>query len=413
MVIVQDHFTPQPRANRAKDKINRKVLPRALLQATRRQARRPVPCKTDMDHPNDLDTDDADGPIQKLSLPGMPGRICSREDYPKLPKQLPCPIPDVLPTVDQKKIAAACPTFAEIPPEHVRRIWPAMGIKMLCMWGRLLVNPPKSTVPRRFTISLKDVALAQLPTHLFAIWGPASVSFLKKSLRYRRIVWLYPAHAVIWAAHCANLPAMRPGALRTMLTTPPSPADEETKTEAVEGSNAYQLPVVPLQLPYPHRDAIEALEAYFYTRRTFPFLERMLGVFDALGPAPPPKEEAARQAWIQNAQAICDAFDSLDHAKLLDVVTRFVGHIDTLLMLARTVRGVAQDMGVLGVVDARPWAAVAAAWRAVRAAMDNRVDYGCLAKTRTDDSWDEHSDPGHLDEPEVPEQAEEMAVDSD
>ncbi|KAH9903882.1 uncharacterized protein BXZ73DRAFT_85515 [Epithele typhae] len=163
------------------------------------------------------------------------------------------------------------------------RIWPAMDmIRMLYMWGRLLVKPPWSTIPRSM-ISLKDLALARLPTHLFAICGPASVP------------------------------------------------------------------------PYPHRDAIEALEEYFNTRRTFPFLDRMLGVLNALGPY---------------GRAICDTFDLLDNAKLLNVVTRIVGHIDALLILARTVRRGAQNIGVLGVVDAY---------------------YRCLPKKRTDESWDGQS----------------------
>ncbi|KAH9910512.1 uncharacterized protein BXZ73DRAFT_83457 [Epithele typhae] len=102
------------------------------------------------------------------------------------------------------------------------RIWPAMDmIRMLYMWGRLLVKPPWSTIPRS-TISLKDLALARLPTHLFAICGPASVP------------------------------------------------------------------------PYPHRDTIEVLEEYFNTPPTFPFLDRMLGVLNALGPYGRAREDTER-----------------------------------------------------------------------------------------------------------------------
>ncbi|KAH9945868.1 uncharacterized protein BXZ73DRAFT_72775 [Epithele typhae] len=154
----------------------------------------------------------------------------------------------------ERRTAAASPTFAEIPPEHIWRIWSAMGIGMLYMWD--------------------------------------------------------------W-------------------------------------------PLVP---PYPHRDPIEALKAYFYTRRTFPFLDRMLGVLSVLGPYGRAREDMGRlQGWQRNAQAICAVFNLLNDAKLLDNVSRFVGRIDTLLMLVRTVQGEAQNIGVLGVIDARAWAAVAAA----------------------------------------------------
>ncbi|KAH9935093.1 uncharacterized protein BXZ73DRAFT_100485 [Epithele typhae] len=114
--------------------------------------------------------------------------------------------------------------------------------------------------------------------------------------------------------------------------------------------------------PYPHRDPIEALKAYFYTRRTFPFLDRMLGVLSVLGPYGRAREDMGRlQGWQRNAQAICAVFNLLNDAKLLDNVPRFVGRIDTLLMLVRTVQGEAQNIGVLGVIDARAWATVAAA----------------------------------------------------
>ncbi|KAH9910338.1 uncharacterized protein BXZ73DRAFT_109139 [Epithele typhae] len=57
---------------------------------------------------------------------------------------------------------------------------------------------------------------------------------------------------------------MPPGQLRVRLMVP-MPADKAKNIPAVDASNTYKHLVVRLQLPYPHRNAIEVLDTYLYT----------------------------------------------------------------------------------------------------------------------------------------------------
>lgn len=114
---------------------------------------------------------------------------------------------------------------------------------MLAAISSVQACPPKSSLPKELEIIMNDAVAAACPTHVLAVYSstPAPPS-------QKRKVTLFPAHDLLLAAHCANLPAL--------------PASKLSTSSCATAT----LPVVPLCLP--SAEAFPFLQAYLYTKST-------------------------------------------------------------------------------------------------------------------------------------------------
>ena len=227
------------------------------------------------------------------------------------------------------------------------------GFRAFKAYRTLWVDPPKTALPATYDIILKDLGLTSCCTHLFGVYpsvnpkGPNPVARLASyNMRHRRAVAIFPTHGAIWAAHCANLPRLQP---------PPSPVPMQTvRTPAEHGKDAataLQLPVVPIQIPYP--DQFFGLQVFIYSRDRHSFVQYML---------PFPGMRPYQYTPIQNAMRASNV------EALAELLAKW-WDMDRLLRIARNVFGCYHNMEVLGIVDDEAWECLQFAWDSLRAGM--------------------------------------------
>ncbi|EIW79680.1 hypothetical protein CONPUDRAFT_166409 [Coniophora puteana RWD-64-598 SS2] len=112
--------------------------------------------------------------------------------------------------------------------------------------------PTAGALPRRIKARM-TCSTPNKPTHMLAVYpsssGPACASSRK--------ITLLPAHDIILAAHCANLPVFPPTSLSSAPSSPHSGVDGAVET--------LDLPVLPLCIPSP--ETFPILSTFLYTRR--------------------------------------------------------------------------------------------------------------------------------------------------
>ncbi len=166
----------------------------------------------------------------------------------------------------------------------------------------------------------------------------------RRGLKFRRAVRLFPTHAAIWAAHCANLPAIAP-APRDLPVQLLSPA-----TVARPTRSTIRMPVVPVPVPYPPR--FFALALFVTTYSTGLFIGHLL-----------PCEHIK---YILHEGAVAG---DTNCCMLVGDLARHYG-MRELCCLARGVYGTYQNMCVLGMVDDRIWEALHLAWNILLKVME-------------------------------------------
>ena len=167
----------------------------------------------------------------------------------------------------------------------------------------------------------------------------------RRGLKFRRAVALFPTHAAIWAAHCANLPAIAstPPDLEVRLL-PPSPATRRATCSTM------RMPIVPMPLPYPPR--FFALVMFVTTYSQGLFIGHLLPC------------EHIKYVLHEGAEE-----DDANVCKLAGDLARYYG-MRELCCLARGVYGTYHNMCVLGMVDDRLWDALHLAWKILLRAME-------------------------------------------
>lgn len=194
-----------------------------------------------------------------------------------------------------------------------------------------------STVPVMTTLPVSE-SYDLLPTHMLAVHSSASAPVAGPSKP--RKVTLFPAHATVLAANCANLPALP----RSTATTT---ASRDSSIQGLGKEVDASLPLVPLALPSP--ETFAQLSTFLYTRRADQLLASLM-------PAAPSSSSSSPSS--SNA-------DSLDtYATQLSSLPR-----PTLLAHALRVHGLWKNACALGVHDAKLWSVIDSAWMTLVRAM--------------------------------------------
>ncbi|KAJ6618711.1 hypothetical protein B0H10DRAFT_2176175 [Mycena sp. CBHHK59/15] len=215
-----------------------------------------------------------------------------------LPRTLPQPVVD---EVDTSRLVGAYPDLAGVPAEYIRDRLPLSTPKMRAALQAVETSVSKSALPKELEILMNDIVAAACPTHMLAIYADAPLA-----LGQKRHVSLFPMHDIVFAAHCARLPAFP-------ASQPPSAAPRHT------------IPVVPLCIPSP--ETFPLLQSYLYTQQPTMLLTSLQ----------PPRDS---------------------ETDLLQLATH-----------AMKIHGLWRNACALGVVDERMYAAIEASWDSTIAAM--------------------------------------------
>ncbi|KAL1948379.1 hypothetical protein VTO73DRAFT_12454 [Trametes versicolor] len=220
--------------------------------------------------------------------------------------------------------------------------------------------PPTLDAPIRPSSQTPD--LAAFPTHVLAILSsrsssatPTVASFADKgSLPPSTTIPLYPASALVLAAHCSLLPPLPQGL----------PASGRRA--------ALTLPVVPLTIPSPETFAL--LHAYLHTMRPDTLLASLLPALAAALPHMPAASSSAAPPagkLVYVAQFSSERLLRLAHALAGAAFQRGgpQGAMGGLMAHVKLINGLWQNVCALGVFDAELWGVLDLAWEVVLAAM--------------------------------------------
>ncbi|KAL7284679.1 hypothetical protein ACG7TL_001980 [Trametes sanguinea] len=264
-------------------------------------------------------------------------------------------------------VARVDPSLAGVPLEYIRRTLAGNANQMLTALSLLTVPsslpcahlPPTIDAPVRPSSQTPD--LSAFPTHVLAILSsrssattPTMASFAdRSSLPASTTVPLYPASALVLAAHCALLPPLPQG-------LPPNGRRA-----------ALTLPIIPLTIPSP--EAFPLLHAYLHTMRPDTLLASLL---PALASSLPQMSGASSSAGsnkvVYVAQFSSDRLTRLAHGLAGAALQRSgsqSGAMGVLMAHVKVVNGLWQDACALGVFDAELWGVMDLAWEVVLAAM--------------------------------------------
>lgn len=145
---------------------------------------------------------------------------------------------------------------------------------MLGAYRQFRADPPSAALPADMNVLVTDFGLTCLPTHVLAVYSPADPQNLPVSASGRagqmvyqgRPVTLFPVHAIVFIAHCGNLP--RFPLIRPQL----APVDPGSPVRPA--ATAYRLPVVPFRVPMDY--AFEPILYYLYTLDKESFLNTLI-----------------------------------------------------------------------------------------------------------------------------------------
>ncbi|KAJ7018063.1 hypothetical protein C8F04DRAFT_977979 [Mycena alexandri] len=250
--------------------------------------------------------------------------------------------------ISRDTLTAAAPELAAVPAEFIRQGLrtkaPQMqaGIAALAP-SHLPPSIPRSHLPQALTVPLRAPppgapSPLSYPTHALAIGAQSS-----KGSKDSAPQLVFAVHAVVLAAHCANIPRF--------------PAPPRSRASA-----SVTLPILPLSLPSPQAFAI--LHAFMYTHR----IDAALG---ALLPFPPTFLETLAPSSSTAAHlAAALASGSTRHQLNAHLCAASSGNLSTLMTHAAHVRELWQDMVALGLYDPTLWDALDLAWEVVLGAMN-------------------------------------------
>ncbi|KIJ36203.1 hypothetical protein M422DRAFT_179763 [Sphaerobolus stellatus SS14] len=222
----------------------------------------------------------------------------------QLPKKLRRP---TFRDISKEALGAVDLEMRDVPLEFIREQLRSDGTQMLSVATSTTASPPKDRLPRELEVLISDLS-APAPSHLFAIYSKTSSH-----------VSIHPAHALILAAHCANLPSLPPSTS--------SPAADSLPDEL-----KLTLPVVPLCLPSPPN--FPMLLHYLYTKKIDHLLASLL-----------PATSFSTSSMDQMTSNFAATFT-----------------IQALLTHAARVHGLWSNVVALGVFDEKLWKAMEMVW---------------------------------------------------
>ncbi|KAF7319324.1 hypothetical protein HMN09_00270000 [Mycena chlorophos] len=164
------------------------------------------------------------------------------------------------------------PELESTPVEYIKEWLEEAGPGMLKAAVGVTVDAPKDALPPTVTVQLNADPLSDHPppTHMLAVHTSARTAVQAAG---RRPVTLVPAHSMMLAVHCTNLP----------------PFAVQNTTPQYLSPDSVLLPVQPLRIPHPQTFA--PLMSFLYTQRAEPLLKSLL-------PNPPDLEtDAASRAF--------------------------------------------------------------------------------------------------------------------
>lgn len=237
--------------------------------------------------------------------------------------------------VSKSALAAVAPELEDTPAQYVREALELLGTRMLAVLASTVTSPVNATNSSSLPNSVSVTTILPvsesydlLPTHMLAVHSSTSTPLAGPSKP--RKVTLFPAHATVLAANCANLPALP----RSIATT------TDLRESSIQGLGKEvdaSLPLVPLALPSP--ETFAQLSTFLYTRRADQLLASLM-------PSAPSSSTPSTST------------DSLDaYATQLSSLPR-----PTLLAHALRVHGLWKNACALGVHDAKLWSVIDSAW---------------------------------------------------
>ncbi|CDO68613.1 hypothetical protein BN946_scf184996.g44 [Trametes cinnabarina] len=264
-------------------------------------------------------------------------------------------------------LARVDPSLANVPFEYIRKMLAGNANQMLTAVSLLTIPnalpcahlPPTLDAPIRPSSHAPDVSA--FPTHVLAILSsrssattPTMASFAdRSSLPASTTVPLYPASALVLAAHCALLPPLPQG-------LPP------TGRRA-----ALTLPIIPLTIPSP--ESFPLLHAYLHTMRPDTLLASLLpALASSLPQMPNASSSAGSNRSVYVAQFSADRLVRLAHTLAGAALQRGGSQntaIGVLMAHVKAVNGLWQNACALGVFDAELWGVMDLAWEVILAAM--------------------------------------------
>ncbi|KAF8523749.1 hypothetical protein BU17DRAFT_43466 [Hysterangium stoloniferum] len=227
-----------------------------------------------------------------------------------LPRYLPRP---KYRAIDPLAVVAVNPVLADVPLSYIQHTLKEIGPKLFQATRNTSAKPPIGQLPEKLALICHDINI-EPPSHILAIYSGAC--------DHERVV-LFPAHALVLVAGCANLSILPP--------SPPKPP--ATPDEIVT------LPVVPLRIPSPATFSI--LLSYIYTRRLDTLLDELLPVYEETKHS---LDELARK-----------------HAATFP--------LNELIGDARKVHGLWSNLSALGVFDDRLFSVLEFAWEVCLSAL--------------------------------------------
>lgn len=192
---------------------------------------------------------------------------------------------------------------------------------MLQVLSGVKAEPVSNVLPKELSVVINDLS-SDMPTHMLAVYSrqvPATT---------KRRVTLFPAHNIILASHCANLPILQSSA-------PAVPTS---------GGESILIPVVPLCIPAP--EVFPQLSTFLYTKRVDHLLATLL-------PLPAPAALYTEDPTNENVRTQLQQFAT----KLVAIAPAHV-----LLSRAMAVNGLWRNACALGIADEKLWCAMDVAW---------------------------------------------------
>ncbi|KAI0327512.1 hypothetical protein GY45DRAFT_1108850 [Cubamyces sp. BRFM 1775] len=327
------------------------AFPRRLMQAAKRGSRRPIsiPQISRIWTPRGAPKDGAAqavAPTRPTQYPPYPSEpLVDPAQWRTLPRKLVRPD---MPEIDPERIVAVQPGYESLLPHYIRNSWPHMNYKVLGMYRRIYIDPPKPAFPHEYNLLVTDKGLANCTTHVFGIctyappgtFGPAARR--RSCFRFLREVCMYPTHGAIWAAYCSRLPTLPQKAPRIKVLVDARPGRPR--------ASCLRLPVVPIAVPYPPMFFPIMMFVYTFRKSTF---VNMLLASEVLLSHEHEADQAPERSIPQHARALAAKCD-----------------LRKLCQLAKNVHGAYRNMVTLGVVEDRMWDALNFAWDTVISAME-------------------------------------------
>ena len=228
------------------------------------------------------------------------------------------------------------PDLSNVPPEYIRRGLRANAHIMHQAISTLNIphSIPSSSMPKHFSIPLRNTHPASAPTHILAL-SPS------KQPSATDAVPLFPIHSIVLASHCANLPRLPP-------SPPPSPS-------------TLALPILPLSVPSP---------AAFPLILTFLYTHSLNSLLSALLPLP-----TAFTASLQTPHAHPFLKDALASGPKLHQLSTYLcahamGDLNVLTGHASHVTACWRNCVALGIFEHELWDALDLAWEVVLGALN-------------------------------------------